>query len=211
MARTTIFEESLNFTYQAQYNQASCSFPKSNYPDFDFNGFFEAISDVTSIYFSIEHANVFELPKNVTTDGGMIYFGEMNSNNFPIFENYSAFVGTSGDNFIAFALGDTPEHSSFWNSPHTITIEIELGADDSTPAPSEKTQIINYIMSTSTNTNWNVLSSMLGEGNWDKLKKYVETTPWNMNRMVLESFFDDSSSGGQAVVGTAIVGQSTVG
>lgn len=74
-----------------------------------------------------------------------------------------------------------------------------------------KEKIIDYIMSTPTNTNWNVLSSMLGDEDWSKLKAYVETTPWNMNRMVLESFFSDGSSGGQAVVGTAVVGRDIVG
>lgn len=56
----------------------------------------------------------------------------------------------------------------------------------------EKQQIIDYIMSTPTNTNWSVLSSMLGDGDWTRLKAYVETTPHNMNRMVLESFFSGS-------------------
>lgn len=72
-----------------------------------------------------------------------------------------------------------------------------------------KEQIIDYIMSTPHNTNWTVLLSMLGEGNWDKLKKYVETTPYNMNRSVLKSFFE-SSSGTSALVGSAIVGQAVI-
>jgi len=55
---------------------------------------------------------------------------------------------------------------------------------------STKDKIIDYIMSTPSNTNWNVLSTMVGEGDWSKLKNYIETTPHNMNRMVLESFFD---------------------
>jgi len=72
-----------------------------------------------------------------------------------------------------------------------------------------KEKIIDYIMSTPHNTNWAVLLSMLGEGNWDELKKYVETTPYNMNRSILESFFE-GSSGTSAVVGSAIVGQAVI-
>ena len=69
-------------------------------------------------------------------------------------------------------------------------------------------QIINYIMSTPTNSNWNVLSSMLGDGDWSELKAYVETTPHNMNRMVLESLLSGGNSNvvGSAVVGTAVAG-----
>ena len=72
------------------------------------------------------------------------------------------------------------------------------------------TQIITYLMSSPSNTNWNVLSSMLGDGDWSELKAYVETTPHNMNRKVLESFFGESS-GDAAVVGTAVVGQDVAG
>ena len=70
-------------------------------------------------------------------------------------------------------------------------------------------QIINYIMSTPTNSNWNVLSSMLGDGDWSELKAYVETTPHNMNRMVLESLL--SESGNSNVVGSAVVGTAVAG
>ena len=71
-------------------------------------------------------------------------------------------------------------------------------------------QIINYIMSTPTNTNWNVLSTLLGTGDWSKLKTYVEKTSHNMNRKVLETLLG-SSSGSGAVVGTAVVGRDVVG
>ena len=71
-------------------------------------------------------------------------------------------------------------------------------------------QIIDHIMSTSANTNWNVLSTLLGAGDWSKLKTYVEKTPHNMNRKVLEALLG-SSSGSGAVVGTAVVGRDTVG
>ncbi len=64
-------------------------------------------------------------------------------------------------------------------------------------------------MSTPYNINWNVLSTMLGDGDWSKLKAYVEQTSHNMNRKVLEVFLDSGPR--IAVVGTAIVGQDVVG
>lgn len=70
-------------------------------------------------------------------------------------------------------------------------------------------QIIDHIMSSPSNTNWSVLSSMLGDGDWAELKKYVETTPYNMNRMVLEVLLSNGNK--EAVVGTAVVGTSIVG
>lgn len=73
-----------------------------------------------------------------------------------------------------------------------------------------KEQIIDYIMSTPHNTNWTVLSSMLGEGNWDKLKKYVETTPYNMNKKILEALLGGKQKDNSAVVGTAIVGTAII-
>lgn len=71
----------------------------------------------------------------------------------------------------------------------------------------DKSQIIDHIMSTPHNVNWNVLSTMLGNGDWSELKTYVEQTPRNMNRKVLEVFLGSRV----AVVGTAIVGQDVVG
>lgn len=71
------------------------------------------------------------------------------------------------------------------------------------------TQIITYLMTSPSNTNWNVLSSMLGDGDWSKLKAYVETTSHNMNRMVLESLL--SGSGNSNVVGSAVVGTAVAG
>ena len=72
------------------------------------------------------------------------------------------------------------------------------------------TQIITYLMTSPSNTNWNVLSSMLGDGDWSKLKAYVETTPHNMNRMVLESLLG-GGSGNSNVVGSAVVGTAVAG
>lgn len=57
----------------------------------------------------------------------------------------------------------------------------------------DKNDIIEYVMNTPHNTNWNVLSTVLGEGDWSKLKTYVEATPKNMNRKVLESLLDGGS------------------
>ena len=71
-------------------------------------------------------------------------------------------------------------------------------------------EIIEYIMTTPGNVNWNVLKYLLDETVDKKgLKKYVQLTPDNMNRKVLRSFFGNSS--GSSVVGTAIVGTSLVG
>ena len=70
-------------------------------------------------------------------------------------------------------------------------------------------EIIEYIMTTPGNVNWNVLKYLLDETVDKKgLKKYVQLTPNNMNRQVVRSFFGSSNSG---VVGTAIVGTSVVG
>lgn len=75
-------------------------------------------------------------------------------------------------------------------------------------------QIINYIMSTPLNTNWSVLSSLLGDGNWSKLKTYIEMTPKNMNKQVLRTLLENGSgsegSGSNAIVDTAIVGSAQV-
>lgn len=76
---------------------------------------------------------------------------------------------------------------------------------------SDINQIINYIMATPSNTNWNVLSALLDNGDWSVLKAYVETTPKNMNRKILEALLGTNSGGNIAVVGTAIVGISVVG
>lgn len=71
-------------------------------------------------------------------------------------------------------------------------------------------EIIEYIMTTPGNVNWNVLKCLLDETVDKKgLKKYVQSTPNNMNRQVVRSFF--GSSGGSSVVGTAVVGTSLVG
>ena len=70
-------------------------------------------------------------------------------------------------------------------------------------------EIIEYIMTTPGNVNWNVLKYLLDETVDKKgLKKYVQLTPNNMNRQVVRSFFGNSNS---SVVGTAIVGTSLVG
>ena len=71
-------------------------------------------------------------------------------------------------------------------------------------------EIIEYIITTPGNVNWNVLKYLLDETVDKKgLKKYIQLTPDNMNRKVLRSFF--GGSGGSSVVGTAIVGISLVG
>lgn len=121
-------------------------------------------------------------------------------------------VYTESDGYFNYTYGDLTEKSFdmvFSKSPdidnyrlivttvdpgeYSLKIE-SVDTQPQTPDTNTKIKIIDYIMSTPTNTNWNVLSSMLGDGDWTKLKAYVETTPHNMNRMVLESFFSGGSS-----------------
>ena len=73
----------------------------------------------------------------------------------------------------------------------------------------DKNSIITYIMTTPYNTNWSVLSTMLGAGDWSKLKAYVENTSHNMNRRVLEALV--GGVGGAAIVCEAIVCEAVVG
>ena len=89
----------------------------------------------------------------------------------------------------------------------TYTVKIYTAIEDSS---TESNPVITYLMTSPSNTNWNVLSSMLGDGDWSKLKAYVETTPHNMNRMVLESLLS-GESGNSNVVGSAIVGTAVAG
>ena len=91
-------------------------------------------------------------------------------------------------------------------NPGTYTIKIYTAIEDSDST--ESNPVITYLMTSPSNTNWNVLSSMLGDGDWSELKAYVEATPHNMNRMVLESLLSGGNSNvvGSAVVGTAVAG-----
>lgn len=101
----------------------------------------------------------------------------------------------------------------FTESPGTYSLKIYTAIEDtdsSTPL-SPTDFIIAYLMKSPQNSNWNVLSSLLGDGDWSKLKAYVETTPKNMNRQVLRALLGSESSGSSAVVGTAVVGTDTVG
>ena len=94
----------------------------------------------------------------------------------------------------------------------TYTLKVYTAVEDtdsSTPIPTDF--IIDYLMKSPQNSNWNVLSSLLGDGDWSRLKAYVETTPKNMNRQVLKALLGNGSSGSSAVVGTAVVGTDTVG
>lgn len=57
----------------------------------------------------------------------------------------------------------------------------------------DKNKIIEYLMETSTNTNWAVLKGILGEGEWDILEKYIKKTPRNMNKKILETLLENTS------------------
>lgn len=96
----------------------------------------------------------------------------------------------------------------YTENPGTYTVKVYTAIEDSDST--ESNPVITYLMSSPSNTNWNVLSSMLGDGDWSKLKKYVETTPYNMNRMVLESLLS-SESGNSNVVGNAVVDMAVAG
>ena len=130
MARTTIFEESLQFSYQSVVNSATCNFSTSEHTEFDFDSFSEALSDVSSIYFSIDQQESSELPKIADTPPSTMVFGEMNSESSPVFENYPAFVGVMSTR-IMFAVDSSD--SSAWSSPRTV--KIEIGEDDPEPEP----------------------------------------------------------------------------
>lgn len=71
-------------------------------------------------------------------------------------------------------------------------------------------KIISYIMTTPYNTNWLVLSTMLGEGDWSELKEYIKKTPKNMNKKILEALLGGKQKDNSAVVGTAIVGTAVI-
>ena len=75
----------------------------------------------------------------------------------------------------------------------TYSVKIEVFVEDS-DSSTEFSPVITHLMTSPSNTNWNVLSSMLGDGDWSELKTYVETTPHNMNRMVLESLLSGGNS-----------------
>ena len=94
----------------------------------------------------------------------------------------------------------------------TYTLKVYTAVEDTDSSPLSPTDfIIAYLMKSPQNSNWNVLSSLLGDGDWSRLKAYVETTPKNMNRQVLKVLLGGGSSGSSAVVGTAVVGRDTVG
>ncbi len=97
-------------------------------------------------------------------------------------------------------------------NPGTYNLKIYTAIPDTDSTPLSPTDfIIDYLMASPQNSNWNVLSTLLGAGDWSKLKAYVETTPKNMNRQVLKVLLGSGSNGSSAVVGTAVVGRDIVG
>ena len=132
------------------------------------------------------------------------------------FANIYGGVTSAGPVFIEypFAFCKKGEHLQlFTEAPGTYSLKIYTAVEDtdsSTPLfPTDF--IIDYLMKSPQNSNWNVLSTLLGDGDWLKLKAYVETTPKNMNRQVLKALLGNGSSGSSAIVGTAVVGTNTVG
>lgn len=102
--------------------------------------------------------------------------------------------------------------SFYTENPETHSLKIYTAVEDTDSTSLFPTDfIIDYLMKSPQNSNWNVLSTLLGDGDWSKLKAYVETTPKNMNRQVLKALLGNGSSGSSAVVGTAVVGTDTVG
>ena len=94
---------------------------------------------------------------------------------------------------IPFALIAMTNRWSF-HTPNEGNYSLKIESyEESSDSTTSSNLIINYLMASPSNTNWNVLSSMLGDGDWSKLKAYVETTSHNMNQMVLKSFFGGSS------------------
>lgn len=131
-----------------------------------------------------------------------IVYGEFN-NGAPSFTNYPFNIGNNEVSPTQIVV--------FTENPGTHTIKIYTAVEDTDSTPLSSTDfIIAYLMKSPQNSNWNVLSTLLGDGDWSKLKAYVETTPKNMNRQILRVLLGGGSSGSSAVVGTAVVGEATV-
>lgn len=147
-------------------------------------------------YISINDGETYLVQK-----GDMCNYGELNNNGYPNFTNYPFFI-----------YYQAYEHQLCCEFPHTGTYVVEItSVNQLIPDSIDETQIIAYLMKSPQNSNWNVLSSLLGDGDWSKLKAYVETTPHNMNRQVLRALLRSESGGSAAIVGTAVVGRDTVG
>ena len=136
---------------------------------------------------------------------GIIYGGFDANNHMPDFTDYP----------FAFMTGEIEgEYGAdlVTENPGTYTVKVYTAIPDTDSTPLSPIDfIIAYLMKSPQNSNWNVLSSLLGDGDWSKLKAYVETTPKNMNRQVLKVLLGGGNSGSGAVVGTAVVGRDTVG
>ena len=147
---------------------------------------------------------------------GVEYTCELiNNNGFNIYGGYNSVSGSTNFSDYPFIVIYNLNQTTLLiqlPEPNVVPIKIYtavVNSDSDTNISNDF--IINYIMSTPTNSNWNVLSTLLGDGDWSRLKAYVETTPKNMNRQVLKALLGSGSSGSGAVVGTAVVGRDTVG
>ena len=121
-------------------------------------------------------------------DTGIIYGGFDTNNYTPDFIDYP-FVCTSAETEGQYMCG------LYTEVPGTYTFKVYTAVEDtdsSTPIPTDF--IIAYLMKSPQNSNWNVLSSLLGDGDWSRLKAYVETTPKNMNRQVLKALLGENEN-----------------
>ena len=122
-----------------------------------------------------------------STDQGVVYGGltEQFSSDFTEYPFVLAFVEQEGQ---CMAMLTT-------ENPGTYTVKIYAAVEDTDSTPLSPTDfIIAYLMKSPQNSNWNVLSSLLGDGDWSKLKAYVETTPKNMNRQVLKALLEENEN-----------------
>ena len=139
----------------------------------------------------------------VPNDNGAWVYGGFTPQG-PVFTDYP----------FAFLIYESGQYTPalFTENPDTYTVKIYTAIEDTDSTSLFPTDfIIDYLMKSLQNSNWNVLSSLLGDGDWSRLKAYVETTPKNMNRQVLKALLRNGSSSSDAVVGTAVVGRDTVG
>ena len=145
---------------------------------------------------------------NALMKEGDVILGTKSDSIFYEYKNVS--FGLSFTEYNDRVVGIYPNDNRFFSSLESMPLKewrfVAEFLEDSDST--ESNPVITYLMTSPSNTNWNVLSSMLGDGDWSELKAYVETTPHNMNRMVLESLLSGGNSNvvGSAVVGTAVAG-----
>lgn len=139
-------------------------------------------------------------------------YGGISSEGAQDFSIYPFIIGNEGTGPSVEEMVITEVIGLYTENPGTYTVKIYTAVEDTDSTPLSPTDfIIAYLMASPQNSNWNVLSTLLGDGDWSQLKAYVETTPKNMNRQVLKALLGGGGSSGGAVVGTAVVGTDVVG